>query len=149
MKTNSILLTMLILAFSVNSFAQAKQPKTAADFLALLPAEFMTGTKAERLGTPDNFGYINTNPTNPHNLTFTLFGEQIPKIIRGESTNRVAMGDFKVFQAKTRTILGLMFRVEMVNDKNESRDRVKWHTFLLEYKGGKWRGVTDELMPKF
>lgn len=148
MKTISIRLTLLILAFSLNAFAQAKLPKTALDFFALLPAEYMTGTRNERLGTADDFGYTNPNQAKPHHLIFTLFGEQVPKIVRGELKNPVAMGDLKVFQAKTRTIIGLMFRVEMLNDKNKSPDKIKWYTFLLEYKAGKWKDVTAELMPK-
>jgi len=70
------------------------------------------------------------------------------KMNRGELKNPVAMGDLKVFPAKDRTIIGLMFRVETIDDRNESRDKIRWQTFLLEYKGGNWRDATDELMPK-
>ncbi|HMS42204.1 MAG TPA: hypothetical protein PKE69_18370, partial [Pyrinomonadaceae bacterium] len=59
MKKTFILLTLLVLGLSANGLAQ-KAPKKAVDFFAALPAEYMTGTRTERLGTKERGGYLMT-----------------------------------------------------------------------------------------
>lgn len=147
MRKTFILLLFLVLGLSANAFAQ-KNPKNAVDFFAALPAEYMTGTRAERLGTKDRGGYLMTQSVKPDFLTFSLFEDQVPQIIRGSLKVPQGLGQLKLFRGKSKTIIGLSFQISDKNEANPTTDTVYWHTFLLEYKGGKWSNVTASLMPK-
>lgn len=146
MKKTFILLTLLVLGLSANAFAQ-KMPKKAVDFFAALPAEYMTGTRAERLGTKERGGYLMTQSATSDFLRFSLFEEDVPAIVRGSMTAPQSIGHLKLFRAKERTIVGLWFQVGDKNEKNPTTDTIIQHTFLLEYKGGNWSNVTGSLMP--
>ncbi len=147
MKKTFILLTLLVLSLSANAFAQ-KNPKKAVDFFAALPAEYMTGTRAERLGTKSDGGYLFTQSAKADFINFALFEEDVPAFVKGSAAVPVSMGQLKLFRAKERTIIGLSFQVSDKTEKNPTTDTVIWHSFLLEYKAGKWSNVTSLLMPK-
>lgn len=147
MKRKFILLTLLILSLAASAFAQ-KNPKKAVDFFAALPAEYMTGTRAERLGTKDRGGYLMTLSAKPDFLRFSLFEEQVPAYIKGSLEVPQSLGQLKLFRAKDRTIVGLSFQVSDKNEKNPTTDTVFQHTLLLEYKNGQWTNATASLMPK-
>jgi hypothetical protein len=140
-------LTLLVLGVSANALAQ-KAPKKAVDFFVALPAEYMTGTRTERLGTKERGGYLMTQSAKPDFLKFLLFEDDVPAIVRGSMTAPESIGHLKLFRAKERTIVGLWFQVGDKNEKNPTTDTVLQYTFLLEYKGGKWSNVTASLMPK-
>lgn len=147
MRKTLILLALLVLGLSVNAFAQ-KTPKEAIDFFAALPSEYMTGTRTERLGTKERGGYLMTQSAKPDFLVFSLFEDQVPKYVKGSLEVPQGLGQLKLFRGKGKTIVGLSFQISDKNEANPTTDTVYWHTFLLEYKGGKWSNVTASLLPK-
>jgi len=147
MKKPSTLLTLLIFVFSANAFGQ-NSPKNARDFFAALPSEFMTGTRAERLGAKDKSGYVMPQSVTSDYLKFVLFENNVPPIVKGSLDVPQSMGELKLFRGKNKTIVGLSFQVSDKNEPQPTTDKVYWHTFLLEYKDGKWTNLTESLMPK-
>lgn len=140
-------MALLVSASCANVFAQ-KKPTTAKEFFALLPAEYMTGTAAERLGAKDTSGYLFQQSVTRDSLKFMLLEGDVPDIVKGSLTVPQATGEMRLFRGKDRTIVGLTFQVGDKNEANPTTDTVYWHTFLLEYKNGKWTDMTAALLPK-
>lgn len=115
MKIKNIFATLFILiAATTAAFAQTrkspvKQPKTALDLFAILPAEFMTGTKTERLGTKKRPGYAFQKSIKADSLNFMLFEGMVPKIVAGDFAAPEGSGSMRVYRGKGRTIIGLNF----------------------------------------
>jgi hypothetical protein len=153
MKKTFILLSLLVLAFSANAFAQAKKPAkkpvtaskqmTAKQFFMALPNDYIVGTATEKDGA-----LIFPKSITADFLTFMVSDELVPKSLAGDFKEPEGLGDMRVFRGKDSTIIGLRFQLGDRTDENPTVDSVKIFTYLLEYKNGKWSDVTATLLPK-
>jgi hypothetical protein len=153
MKKTFILLSLLVLAFSANVFAQAKKTAkktattskqmTAKQFFMALPNDYIVGTATEKADA-----LIFPNSITADFLTFMVSDELVPKSLAGDFKEPEGLGDMRVFRGKDRNIIGLRFQLGDRTNENPTVDSVKIFTYLLEYKNGKWMDVTASLLPK-
>ncbi len=153
MKRTFILLSLLVLAFSVNAFAQKAKPAkktitkqttkqiTATELYKLLPNEYVNTPLDEREG--DFFPTVK-----PDYVKFILSGENVPKSLAGSFAEPEGLGDLRVFRGKSSVYVGLRYQLGDANAENPTVDSVKMTTFLLEYKDKKWSDVTASILPK-
>jgi hypothetical protein len=155
MKKTFILLSLLVLAFSANVFAQKTKPATktpakqaakqitASELFLLLPDDYITMTSDERSDTLE----MSTTPK-PDYLGFMVTGENIPKSLKGTFAEPEGLGNMRVFHGKSSVFVGLRYQIGDAAEENPTVDSVKITTFLLEYKDGKWSDVTASLLPQ-
>lgn len=136
-----LVLLFFVLMLAANTFAQTRGLSAKALF-SRLPAEFMGGTAKER----DLF-VVQTSATTNY-LAFFITDANVPKIVAASFAQPQSLGQMKVYRGKTRTVVGLTFQASDAAAVVETTDTVKIITFLLEYKNGKWRDATSELLPK-
>ena len=141
MKKTFILLSLLLLAFSGNAFAQ--KDLTAKQLFMLLPNEYVSGTKSER-----ETALVFPNSIKSDFLTFMISGKLVPKNLAGDFKQAEGLGDMRVFKGKSSVIVGLRYQIGDGQEANPTVDTTKLVTVLLEYKGKKWTNVTDSLLPK-
>jgi hypothetical protein len=141
MKKTFILLSLLVLVFSANTFAQKQM--TARQLFMSLPSEYVIGTAKQRaafLSFPDTI--------KPDTLSFFIYEGGISKKLGGNFQEPQAIGSMRVFRGKSSTIIGLRYQVDDRREKNPTVDTTKIITVLLENKNGKWTNVTESKMPK-
>jgi hypothetical protein len=141
MKKTFILLSLLLLTFSTNAFAQ--KVLTAKQLFMALPNDYVVGTakaRAAYLAFPKSI--------KPDFLSFMITDQAVPKMIAGDFKEPQSIGDMRVFRGKTSTIVGLRYQIGDGKEQNPTTDTTKILTYLLEYKAGKWTNVTDSLLPK-
>lgn len=154
MKKTFILLSLLVLAFSVNAFAQKAKPAkapakqaakqiSARELFLLLPDEYIAMTIDERSDTLDM-----STTAKPDYQGFMLSGENVPKSLKGTFTEPEGLGSMRVFRGKSSVFVGLRYQIGDASEENPTVDSVKITTFLLEYKDGKWSDVTASLLPQ-
>lgn len=141
MKKTLILLTLLLLAFSGNAFAQ--KPLTAKQIFMLLPNEYVNGTKIER-----ETALIFPNSIKSDFMTFMISGKLVPKNLAASFVQPEGLGNMRVFKGKSSVIVGLRYQIGDAQEANQTVDKVKIKTILLEYKNGKWTNITDAMLPK-
>ncbi len=141
MKKIFILLSLLVLTFSANVFAQ--KPMTAKQLFMSLPNDYVNGTAKQRATF-----LVFPKSVKPDFLTFMITENAVPKMIAGDFTAPHALGDLKVFRGTSSTIVGLRYQISEDKETNPTVDSVKIITLLLEYKGGKWTDVSEAMMPK-
>lgn len=152
MKKTIILLSLLILAFSANSFAQKAKPTkktatakkiTATELYKLLPNEYINTPTDER-----ESDLIFPNKIKSDYLKFMLSGENVPNSLKGGFAEPEGLGDLRVFHGKSRVFVGLRYQLGDANAENPSVDSIKITAILLEYKDGKFTDVTASMLPK-
>jgi hypothetical protein len=153
MKKTFILISLLVLVFSANVFAQAKKPAkkpataskqmTAKQFFVALPNDYIVGTATEK-----EEALIFPKSITADFLTFMVSDEQVPKALAGDFKEPEGLGDMRVFRGKDSAIIGLRFQLGDRTNETPTVDSVKIFTYLLEYKNGKWSDVTASLLPK-
>lgn len=151
MKKTFILLSVLVLAFSVTAFAQKKKPAkpttkkqtTAKQFFLSLPNDYIFGTTEEKEAT-----LIFPNSMTADYLQFMVSDELVPKALTGDFREPEGLGEMRVFRGKDRNIIGLRFQLGDRLEENPTTDKVKIFTYLLENKNGRWTDVTASLLPK-
>jgi hypothetical protein len=151
MKKPVILLILLVLAFSANTFAQKKKPAkkpiakqlTAKQFFMALPNDYVIGTAEEREGY-----LVFPSSILPDYLTFMLTDEEVPKTIAGTFKEPEGLVELRVFRGKLSNFIGLRYQTGDRTEENPTIDSVKITTVLLENNGENWKDVTDKLMPK-
>ncbi len=152
MKKSFILLSLLVLAFSANAFAQktkstkktatAKQI-TATEIYNLLPNEYINTPKDER-----ESDLIFPGKNKPDYVKFMLSGENVPKSLKGDLAEPEGLGDLRVFYGKSSVYVGLRYQLGDTNAENPTVDSVKITAILLEYKAGTFTDVTASMLPK-
>ena len=155
MKKTLILLSLLVLSFSANAFAQKTKPAKkspakqtvkqipATEFYKLLPNEYVSTPTAEREGD-----LIFPSKNKPDYVKFMLSGENVPKSLAGNFAEPEGLGDLRVFYGKSSVYVGLRYQLGDANAENPTVDSVKITTFLLEYKDKQWADVTASMMPQ-
>jgi hypothetical protein len=156
MKKTFILLSLIVLAFSANAFAQAKKPAkkpatkqtivkqtTAKQFFLNLSDDYVVGTADDKEGA-----LIFPSAISADYLEFMVSDELVPKSMAGDFKEPEGLGSLRVFRGKGRTIIGLRFQLGDRTNENPTIDSVKVFSYLLENKDGKWTDVTASLLPK-
>lgn len=150
MKKSFILLTILVLAFSSNMFAQKTKPSqktakkiTATEVYKMLPNEYVNTPQDER---EDDLIFPSKNK--PDYVKFMLNGEKVPTSLKGDFAEPEGLGDLRVFYAKSSIYVGLLYQLGDANAENPTVDSVKITAILLEYKNGKFTDVTASRLPK-
>lgn len=141
MRKTFVLLSLLLLAFSGNAFAQKNL--TAKQLFILLPNEYVVGTKTER-----ETALVFPNSIKPDFLTFMISGKLVPKNLAGDFSQAEGLGDMRVFKGKSSVIVGLRYQIGDGQETNPTVDTTRIVPVLLEYKNKKWTNVTELLMPK-
>ena len=143
---------LLVLTFSVNSFAQKAKPtkntatpkrNTATELYKLLPNEYINTPVDER-----ESDLIFPSKIKADYVKFMLSGENVPKSLKSDFAEPEGLGDLRIFHGKFSVFVGLRYQLSDANAENTSVDSVKITAILLEYKDGKFTDVTASMLPK-
>jgi hypothetical protein len=126
-----LVLTIIALAMSLNTFSQAKQ-MTVKDYFLAIPTEFMKSAPAKRAA------WIESDSADDGYLSYN-----IPvKEVTGEDGEGKVWGNVQIFE-KTAGGLVLGMSTNLCEDGG-----CQGQLLFLDYNGGKWEDVTSDLAPQ-
>ncbi|MFT3744612.1 MAG: hypothetical protein QM785_10015 [Pyrinomonadaceae bacterium] len=150
-KKTFVLIATLILAFSINAFAQKAKPAnssktkksvTATELFKILPSDYVNASADKRVES-----LVFPVKSESDYLKFMLAGERIPTTLRADFREPEGLVDMRVFRGSSSIFVGLRYQIGDAKKESPTVDSVKITTFLLAYKQGKWTDVSTLMLP--